>query len=322
MRAPPGTRIEETQRYFAEVEKAIRENVGQDQIDVILDNIGLPYSGINIALSDSATVGTMDGEILISLKEKHSPTSAHVAKLRRELPQRFPQLQFFFQPADIVDQVLNFGLPAPIDIRISGPDSDEDYALAEKITRDISRVPGVVDSHIFQVPDAPALTIDVDRALAQELGISEDEIVRNVLVTTNLSGQTSPNFWVDPKNGVSYLLAVQSPTYRVNSAQDLWTVPITPAGAKSPQMLMNIAKFGRKRVPIVASQLNIMPVFDVQADVQGRDLAWPPRISRKCLAARSTRPRSKWHSADKLRPCSKATMASSPEWPLRCCSSI
>ena len=273
VRAPPGTRIEETQRYFAEVEKAIREIVGQDQIDVILDNIGLPYSGINIALSDSATVGTMDGEILISLKEKHSPTSAHVAKLRRELPQRFPQLQFFFQPADIVDQVLNFGLPAPIDIRISGPDSDEDYALAEKITRDISRIPGVVDSHIFQVPDAPALTIDVDRALAQELGISEDAIVRNVLVTTNSSGQTSPNFWVDPKNGVSYLLAVQSPTYRVNSAQDLWTVPITPAGAKSPQMLMNIAKFGRKRVPIVASQLNIMPVFDVQADVQGRDLA-------------------------------------------------
>ena len=273
VRAPPGTRIEETQRYFAEVEKAIRQIVGQDQIDVILDNIGLPYSGINIALSDSATVGTMDGEILISLKEKHSPTAAHVARLRRELPQRFPQLQFFFQPADIVDQVLNFGLPAPIDIRISGPDNDENYKLAEKITGDISHIPGVVDSHIFQVPDAPALTIDVDRSLAQEFGISEDEVVRNVLVTTNSSGQTSPNFWVNPKNGVSYPLAVQSPTYRVNSAQDLWTVPITPPGAKSSQMLMNIGKFGRKKVPIVASQLNIMPVFDVQADVQGRDLA-------------------------------------------------
>ena len=273
VRAPPGTRIEETQRYFAEVEKAIRQIVGQDQIDVILDNIGLPYSGINIALSDSATVGTMDGEILISLKEKHSPTAAHVARLRRELPQRFPQLQFFFQPADIVDQVLNFGLPAPIDIRISGPDNDENYKLAEKITGDISHIPGVVDSHIFQVPDAPALTIDVDRTLAQEFGISEDEVVRNVLVTTNSSGQTSPNFWVNPKNGVSYPLAVQSPTYRVKSAQDLWTVPITPPGAKSSQMLMNIGKFGRKKVPIVASQLNIMPVFDVQADVQGRDLA-------------------------------------------------
>ena len=273
VRAPPATRIEETQHYFAEVENAIRQIVGQDQIDVILDNIGLPYSGINIALSDSATVGTMDGEILISLKKKHSPTAAHVADLRRELPRRFPELLFFFQPADIVDQVLNFGLPAPIDVRISGPNSDENYRLAGKITRDISRIPGVVDSHVFQVPDAPALTIDVDRALAQELGISEQEAIKNVLVTTNSSGQTSPNFWVDPRNSVSYLLAVQSPTYRVNSAQDLWTVPITAAGAKSPQMLMNIAKFGRTKVPVVASQFNIMPVFDVHADVQGRDLA-------------------------------------------------
>jgi multidrug efflux pump subunit AcrB len=290
VRAPPGTRIEETQRYFAEVEKAIRQIVGQDQIDVILDNIGLPYSGINIALSDSATVGTMDGEILISLKEKHSPTAAHVACLRREMPQRFPQLQFFFQPADIVDQVLNFGLPAPIDIRISGPDNDENYKLAEKITGDISHIPGVVDSHIFQVPDAPALTIDVDRSLAQEFGISEDEVVRNVLVTTNSSGQTSPNFWVNPKNGVSYPLAVQSPTYRVNSAQDLWTVPITPPGAKSSQMLMNIGKFGRKKVPIVASQLNIMPVFDVQADVQGRDLASAAADIEKVLGSEKRDP--------------------------------
>jgi multidrug efflux pump subunit AcrB len=290
VRAPPGTRIETTQQYFAEVENAIRQIVGQDQIDVILDNIGLPYSGINIALSDSATVGPMDGEILVSLKEKRSPTPAHVANLRRELPRRFPQLQFFFQPADIVDQVLNFGLPAPIDIRVSGPNSDEAYALAQKITGDISRIPGVVDSHVFQVPDAPALTIDVDRARAQELGISEDETVRNVLVTTNSSGQTSPNFWVDPKTGVSYLLAVQSPTYRVSSAQDLWTVPVTPAGAKSSEMLMNVAKFGRTKVPVVASQLNIMPVFDVHADVQGRDLASAAADIEKVLASETHTP--------------------------------
>jgi multidrug efflux pump subunit AcrB len=290
VRAPPGTRIETTQQYFAEVENAIRQIVGQDQIDVILDNIGLPYSGINIALSDSATVGPMDGEILVSLKEKHTPTAAHVANLRRELPKRFPQLQFFFQPADIVDQVLNFGLPAPIDIRVSGPNSDEAYALAQKITGDIGRIPGVVDSHVFQVPDAPALTIDVDRARAQELGISEDETVRNVLVTTNSSGQTSPNFWVDPTNGVSYLLAVQLPTYRVKSAQDLWTVPVTPAGAKSSEMLMNVAKFGRTKVPVVASQFNILPVFDVQADVQGRDLASAAAEIEKVLASETHAP--------------------------------
>src|ERR1700720_1236078 len=290
VRAPPASRLEETQRYFAEVQSAIRQIVGHDQIEVILDNIGLPYSGINIALSDSATIGPMDGEILISLKEKHSPTPAHVAALRRELPRRFPELQFFFQPADIVDQVLNFGLPAPVDIRISGPDSDANYALAQKIAGDISRIPGVVDSHVFQVTDAPALTIDVDRARARELGISEDETVRNVLVTTNSSGQTSPNFWVDPATGVSYLLAVQVPTYRVSSAQDLWTVPVTPPGAKSSEMLMNVAKFGRTKVPVVASQLNIMPVFDVDADVQGRDLASAAADIEKVMASEQHKP--------------------------------
>jgi multidrug efflux pump subunit AcrB len=273
VRAPVGSRLEETQRYFAEVENAIYEIVGRDQVSVILDNIGLPYSGINIALSDSATVGPMDGEILISLKKKHSPTAAHVAALRHDLPRRFAGLQFFFQPADIVNQVLNFGQPAPIDVRISGPKSGEAYALAQKIARDLNAIPGVVDSHVFQVPDAPGLTIDVDRTLAEQVGVNDDEIAKNVLVSANSSAQTSPNFWIDPKNSVSYPLVVQMPTYRVNSTQDLAGVPISAGGGKSNQMLMNVAQFGRKNVPLVASQLNIRPVFDVNADVQGRDLA-------------------------------------------------
>ena len=273
VRAPPASRLEETQRYFAEVQTAIRQIVGQDQIEVILDNIGLPYSGINIALSDSATVGPMDGEILISLKEKHTPTPAHVADLRRILPKRFPDLTFFFQPADIVNQVLNFGQPAPIDIRISGPKSFDTYALAQKIAHELNSIPGVVDSHVFQVPDAPALSIDVDRTLAQQVGLSEDAIAKNILVTANSSAQTVPNFWIDPRNSVSYPLVVQMPTYRVNSIQDLAIMPISAAGSKSNQILMNVAQFGRKNVPLVASQLNIRPVFDVNADVQGRDLA-------------------------------------------------
>ncbi len=240
VRAPPGTRIEQTQRYFAEVEAAIRQIVGKDQIDVMLDNIGLPYSGINIALSDTATVGPMDGEILISLKEKHTPTAAHVADLRRELPKRFPDLQFFFQPADIVNQVLNFGQPAPIDVRVSGPDNAETYALAAKIARDLNRVPGVVDSHVFQVPDAPALTVDVDRTLAQQVGLNQQQTANNVLVTTNSSAQIAPNFWVDPRNNVSYPLVVQIPTYRINSAEDLWRLPVTADGGdKQGQLLMN-----------------------------------------------------------------------------------
>jgi multidrug efflux pump subunit AcrB len=284
VRAPPATRLEETQRYFAEVENAIRKIVGADQIDVILDNIGLPYSGINIALSDSATVGPMDGEILISLKEKHTPTPAHIAVLRHELPRLFPDLLFFFQPADIVNQVLNFGQPAPIDVRISGPEGAEAYALSQKIARELNAIPGVVDAHVFQVPDAPALTIDVDRTLAGQLGVSEDEVAKNVLVTANSSAQTVPNFWVDPKNSVSYPLVVQMPTYQISSTQDLSSMPVTAAGGKSNELLMNLAKLGRENVPLVASQLNIRPVFDVNADVQGRDLASAADAIDKVLA--------------------------------------
>jgi multidrug efflux pump subunit AcrB len=274
VRAPPATRIEETQRYFAEAERAIRQIVGNDQIDVILDNIGLPYSGINIALSDSATVGPMDGEILISLKKEHTPTAAHMADLRRELPKLFPSLQFFFQPADIVDQVLNFGQPAPIDIRVSGPDNDKVFALAAKISHDINGVPGVVDSHVFQVPNAPALSVDVDRTIAQQVGLDQSSIAKNVIVTTNSSAQTQPNFWVDPRNSVSYPLVVQQPTYQINSTHDLWTLPlVSPSAGAGGQILMNVANFGRMEEPLVASQLNIRPVFDVNADVQGADLA-------------------------------------------------
>jgi multidrug efflux pump subunit AcrB len=273
VRAPAGTRLEKTQQYFAEVETQIRQLVGNDQIDVMLDNIGLPYSGINVALSDSATVGPMDGEILISLTEKHSPTAQLIAKLRRELPARFAQLQFFFQPADIVDQVLNFGQPAPIDVRISGPDQDAAFALASKIARALTRVAGVVDSHVFQVPNAPALTVNVDRTLATETGVTQLEAADNVLIATNSSAQTAPNFWVDPRNSVSYPLVVQVPTYRIGDSQDLETMPVTSGtGAASGQLLMNVASFGREAVPMVTSQLNIRPVFDVHADVQGRDL--------------------------------------------------
>ena len=273
VRAPAGTRLERTQQYFAQVEAQIRKLVGNDQIDVLLDNIGLPYSGINIALSDSATVGPMDGEILISLNAKHAPTAKLIAMLRRELPARFAQLQFFFQPADIVDQALNFGQPAPIDVRVSGPDQDAAFALASQIARAMTRVAGVVDSHVFQVPNAPALTVDMDRALATQTGVTQQEAANNVLVATNSSAQSAPNFWVDPRNGVSYPLVVQVPTYRIRSAQDLQTMPVTAAGgASAGQMLLNLASFGREAVPLVTSQLNIRPVFDVHADVQGRDL--------------------------------------------------
>src|SRR5579862_8830082 len=286
VRAPAGTRLERTQEYFADVEAEIRRLIGNRQIDIMLDNIGLPYSGINIALSDSATVGPMDGEILIALTQKHDPTAGLIARLRRELPKRFPELRFFFQPADIVDQVLNFGQPAPIDVRVSGPDQDAAFGVASEIARALVRVPGVVDSHVAQVPNAPALKVDLDRSLATLTGITQQEAANNVLVATNSSAQSAPNFWVDPRNSVSYPLVVQVPSYRIGSAQDLQNMPVSSGGGTGQgQLLANLAHFGRQSVPMVTSQLNIRPVFDVHADVQGRDLYSAAHDIDKVLAA-------------------------------------
>jgi multidrug efflux pump subunit AcrB len=291
VRAPAGTRIETTEQYFAEVEATIRQLVGTSQISVILDNIGLPYSGINIALSDSATVGPMDGEILVSLQPQHAPTAELTAMLRRELPRRYPALQFFFQPADIVDQVLNFGQPAPIDIRVTASDTDSAYKLAARLARLIGHVPGVVDAHVFQVPNAPALSVDVDRALATEVGLTQREAASNVLVTTNSSAQTTPNFWVDPSNGVSYPLVVQEPTYDIATSQDLKIMPISStAGGSQSQLLMNLSTVGRRTVPMVTSQLNIRPVFDVHANVQDRDLYSTSSDIERVIAANQPPP--------------------------------
>jgi len=227
----------------------------------------------------------MDGEILISLKEKHTSTPKHVVNLRRELPRLFPQLEFFFQPADIVNQVLNFGQPAPIDIRVSGPKDNETYALASELVRDLKRIPGVVDAHVFQVPDAPTLTADVDRELARELGLGQKSIADNMFVSLSSSAQVSPNFWVDPNNGVNYPLVVQTPTYDLNKAQDLWTLPVTSPKSGDTQMLMNMAQFNRTKVPMIVSQLNIRPVYDVHADVQGTDLNTAAKAINEVIAA-------------------------------------
>jgi len=284
VRAPAGTKLEKTEEYFSQVEATIRQIVGNDQVEDILDNIGLPYSGINIALSDSATVGPMDGEVLIALKKGHTPTAEHMADLRRELPKRFPDLQFFFQPADIVNQVLNFGQPAPIDIRVSGPHYADDYTTALKILHDVSAVPGVVDAHIFQVPFAPAQMVAVDRTLAGELGLSQRDVSNSVLTMLNSSAMVSPNFWLNPNNNVTYPLVVQTPQYRVQSMADLLTVPVTRSNSTQEQLLMNFAQVQRGTVPMVLSQLNIRPVFDVQADSQGRDLGGVAKDLRQVIA--------------------------------------
>jgi multidrug efflux pump subunit AcrB len=287
IRAPAGTRIEVTAQKFAEVEKAVRQIVGNDQIKDVLDNIGLPYSGMNMAIGDTATVGVMDGEMLISLNENHTPTAAHMADLRKELPRRFPECQFFFQAADIVNQVLNFGQPAPIDVRVVGSDPEKTFALASKLSKDLADVAGVVDSHVYQMPYVPGLKIDVNRSLAQEVGMTQQQAANSLLVMLNSSIQIGPNFWVNPKNGVSYPLVAQTPTYTINSLQDLRTMPLKPSGGDGiqdqGQLLMNVADIHRVQSPALISQLNVRPVFDVNANVQGRDLYGVSKDIQKVL---------------------------------------
>jgi hypothetical protein len=288
VRAPAGSRIETTAQYFARVEKAVREITGPDQVDNVLANIGLPYSGMNMAVGDTATVGTMDGELLVSLKEDHTPTAAHVADLRRELPKRFPDCQFFFQAADIVNQVLNFGQPAPIDVRVVGSDPAKTYNLATKIAHDLAGVAGVVDSHVYQMPAVPGLRLRVNRELAQQVDVSQRGAASSLLVTLNSSGQIGPNFWVNPATGVSYPLVAQTPTYTINSLSDLRNMPLKtsgPAGSQNQgQLLMNVADVQRVQTPALISQSNVRPVFDVNANVQGRDLYGVAGDVRRVLA--------------------------------------
>ena len=198
-RAPAGTRIEATERLFSEVEGAIRKTIPADQLDLTLDNIGLPVGGVNFAYSTTGSIGPSDGEILVTLKEgKHGPTADIIEELRRTLPQQFPELTFFFQPADITSQILNFGLPAPIDIQVTGRDPGN-FALAEKIAARVRRIPGAADTHIHQVVDMPELRVNVNRERAQAFGMTQRDVANNLLISLASSGQTFPNYWLDPK---------------------------------------------------------------------------------------------------------------------------
>jgi len=272
-RAPAGTRIEETERYFQQVEDYIRQVIPAGELAAIIDNIGVPNS-INLALSDSVTVGPADGEILVSLKTPHRPTADYLKRLRDELPKRFPDMEFFAQPADIVSQILNFGLPAPIDIQVTGPlaDSEKNYQVARSIAAELREVPGAVDVHVQQILDAPRIMIDTDRALAQQVGLTQRDVANSLLLSLTGSGATTTNFWLNYKNGVSYQVVVQTPQYRVASLDSLHRTPIAIPGHAAPQLLGNLADFRRTVTPLSLNHYNVQPVFDVFAGVQGRDL--------------------------------------------------
>ncbi len=274
MRAPTGIRIEETARLADAVEVVIRELVPADQLETVLDNLGVPNSGINLSYSNAGTIGTLDGEILMSLREGHRPTVEFVTLLRSELPKRFPGIEFFFQPADIVTQILNFGLPAAIDVQFTGADMAKNAALAGELVKSLRAIPGAVDVHVHQRLDNPAVDLQMDRTRLQQVGLSAFNVGQNVLVSLSGSSQTAPAFWLNPQNGVVYNIAVQSPQYRVDSLDALLNIPVSTGDAgRGPQLLGNLVEARPSQSLPVVSRYNILPAIDVYVSVQGLDLA-------------------------------------------------
>jgi multidrug efflux pump subunit AcrB len=275
VRAPAGTRIESTERIFQAVEDKIREVIPEKDRGLIIDNIGLPARAYNLAFADGSTIGVNDGVIQVALKDGHKPTADYVRKLRRVLPAAFPEDTFYFQAADIVTQILNFGLPAQIDVRTVGYDLNN-LSVAKKLQQRLAAIPGIVDAHLQQEVDAPAFYAQIDRTRAAQLGLNASTVATNINVSLSSSEQVSPNFWTDPTSGIPYYIAVQTPEYRVNSLNALGNTPVSTSLALSgqtvPGMLSNVATFKRDTVPTNANQSNVQPVFDVYASVQGRDL--------------------------------------------------
>jgi CzcA family heavy metal efflux pump len=274
MRARTGLRIEETAKLADQVNSYIRETIPEHELTTVLDNIGLPYSGINLSYSNAGTIGTSDAEILVQLKEvRGKSTGMYINELREKLPQHFPSVQFFFQPADIVTQILNFGTPAPIDVEITGLNQHGNYLIGERLANQFRHIPGAVDVHVQQAFDNPTLFMQIDRARAQSVGMQSRDVAQNVLVSLSSSFQTSPAFWLDPKNGVEYNVNVQEPQYRVDTYQALQNTPISGSypGA-APQILGNLVQTSTTARPAEVSHYTTQPMINVYASVDGRDL--------------------------------------------------
>ena len=274
MRAPTGTRIEETARIADEVEKEIRKIIPVSELETILDNLGLPYSGINLSYSNAGTIGTMDGEIQISLKEDHKPSAFYTNQLRSALPKMFPGVEFYFQPADIVTQILNFGLPSAIDVQISGADIATSNQFAAKLMKQVKQIPGAVDVHIQQRLDQPTVALKMNRDQIKQLGLNPVDVAQNLLVSLSGSFQTAPAFWLNPKNGVVYNVAVQTPQYQISDLDTLLRTPVRSAGNPNlaPQLLSNLVQVNPATQMAVVSHYNIAPVIDLYVSVEGRDL--------------------------------------------------
>ncbi|HEY6357816.1 MAG TPA: efflux RND transporter permease subunit, partial [Vicinamibacterales bacterium] len=272
VRAQPGTRIEETARLFDQVERAVRRIIPPGEVASIIDNIGLPFSGINIAYQNTGTIGPEDGDALIALKAEHGPTADYMKALRTDLPREFPGTTFSFLPADIVSKILNFGLPAPIDLQVIGKDQQADYRYAAQLLQRIRQVPGIADARIPQVFDYPQIDVDVDRTLAEEEGLSERDVASSLLVTLSGSGQVQPSFWLNTDTGVMYPVVVQMPQYRIDSEADLAQLPLTSPTVRRPMYLGGLASIELGPGAALISHYDVQPVIDIYAATQGRDL--------------------------------------------------
>jgi multidrug efflux pump subunit AcrB len=270
-RTQVGTRVEENAIQFAEIQKAIRQIIPSDELGTVVDNIGMPVSGINMTYNNSGTIGTQDGDIQIKLKEDHRPTAGYVRMLRAELPGRFPGTTFSFLPADIISQILNFGAPAPIDLQIRGPNLVANFSYAQELMRRFRHIPGLVDARIQQSLSSPGFNVDVDRTRAQFVGVTERDVTNSLVVNLAGSSQVAPTYWLNPDNGVSYPIVMQTPQYQIDSLNALKNLPITAAGAPS-QTLGAIADINRVARSAVVSQYNIQAMVQIYATTQGRDL--------------------------------------------------
>jgi multidrug efflux pump subunit AcrB len=268
---PQGMRIEDAEQYFAAVEREIRQVIPVDETKLILDDIGLPNGGINLAFASNATISDTDGDILISLQPGKRDTTKYMRLLREDLPKKFPDGTFFFTPANMTNQILDFGLPAPIDVQIVGR-SPENYKLAQRLIKRISAIPGAVDVHLHQEVSYPTMQVNVDRTKARQIGLTQQDVAQSMLIALSGTGQTAPNEWLNPKNGVNYQIVTQTPQYRIDNLASLARTPITSAAGNASQLLGNLATFRRDQSPIVIDHYNIQPVFDVYADVDQRDL--------------------------------------------------
>ncbi|HEX2712529.1 MAG TPA: efflux RND transporter permease subunit, partial [Candidatus Acidoferrales bacterium] len=292
VRGPTGMRIEDTAFLCDLIENAIRQEVPDSEIKSIIDNIGLPYSGINLSYSNSAPVGTSDADILVTLSPEHHPTAKYVDDLRVALARKFPGVMFAFLPSDMVTQILNFGLPAPIDIQVIGNNLQGNRAWAGELLQKLRYVPGTADLRIQQPFDQPFLHLRVERTKAQELGFTAHDIAQNLLVSLSGSFQTSPTFWVDPRNGVSYQIATQTPQYRADTLQDLVNIPVTAGSSAPPSLMASLVSVKRGADMAVVSHYNIAPVIDIFGSVSGRDLGGVSREINKLIdGMRSQLPR-------------------------------